>query len=301
MTLTQPGPNAEVRFLPPAAIAQDDRVCWPDAIVAEPEGFRPLLLDLFRPAAAVDAPVVVWIHGGAWLGGTNKRESPALAPARIGERILAAGYALARVTYRLTGEAVFPAQLHDVKAAIRWLRHHAAELGLDPERIAVWGESAGGHLAALAALTGDDPALAGTEGILEGSDAVQAGIVWYGPSNLLSMAAQNHPQGVQDHDAPESPESRLVGGPVQQLPAESAAASPVTYARAGGPPLLLVHGDDDRVVPEGQSRELHERLAALGARVELEIVPDADHCFAGGDLDPLVDDALDFLRRSLTR
>jgi acetyl esterase/lipase len=289
------------RYLPPAAIRLDDRLCWPDVIVAEPEGYRPLLLDLFRPVAATAAaPVVLWIHGGAWRFGTHKREAPALAPARIGERLLAAGYALARVSYRLSAEATFPAQLHDAKAAIRWLRHHSTELGLDPDRFAVWGESAGGHLAALAALTGDRTDLAGTGGILGVSDAVQAGIVWYGPSNLLTMAAQNHPQSTLDHDAPDAPESLLVGGPVQQRPAESAAASPVTYASPDAPPLLLVHGDDDRVVPDGQSRELHERLIEVGAQVELEIVPDADHCFVGADLDALVTDGIDFLRRTLS-
>jgi acetyl esterase/lipase len=289
----------DVRFLPPAAIDLDDRLCWPDVIVAEPEGFRPLLLDLFRPADATAAPVVIWIHGGGWRAGTNKRESPALAPARIGERILAAGYALARVTYRLSGEATFPAQLHDVKAAIRWLRHHSAELSLDPDRFAVWGESAGGHLASLAALTGDRPDLAGAGGILGVSDAVQAGIIWYGPSNLLSMAAQIHPQSTQDFDAPESAESRLVGGPIQRVPEASAAASPVTYASADSPPLLLVHGDDDRVVPDGQSRELHERIVSRGGPAELEIVPGADHGFVGAELIPLVDDGLSFLSRVL--
>lgn len=288
-----------MQFLPPAAITLDDRLCWPDVIVAEPVGYRPLLLDLFRPAAATDAPVVIWIHGGGWRFGTNKRESPELVRGRIGEKILAAGYALARVTYRLSGEAIFPAQLHDIKAAVRWLRHHATELGLDPARIAVWGESAGAHLAALAALTGDAVELAGAEGIVGVSDAVQAGVLWYTPANFLTMAAQNHPQGTEDHDAPESAESQLIGGPVRELPDEAAAASPVTYVTADGPPLLLVHGDDDRIVPEAQSRELHERLLALGAQVELEIVPGADHCFVGADLNPLVDDAISFLRRSL--
>jgi acetyl esterase/lipase len=263
---------------------------WRDVIVAEPEGFRPLTLDLFRPAdAATGAPLVIWIHGGAWRFGTNKHELPANA----GERILAAGYALATITYRLSGEATFPAQLHDVKAAVRWLRHCSAELGLDPARFAVWGESAGGHLASMLALTAGHEAFGGVD------DEVQAGIVWYGPSNLLTMAEQNHPQGIQDHNAPESPESRLIGGPVQLLPTESAAASPVSYVAASAPPLLLVHGDDDRVVPEGQSRELHERLTEVGADVELEIVPGADHGFAGGDVDQLVGDGLDFLRRKL--
>ncbi|GGN76152.1 hypothetical protein GCM10010112_48120 [Actinoplanes lobatus] len=269
-----------------------------DAIVAEHPGYRPVTLDLFRPPVDGPLPLVIWVHGGAWRYGTNKHDGPQLAPARIGDRILAAGYALARVTYRLSAEATFPAPLHDVKAAVRWLRRNAADLGLDRSRFAIWGESAGGHLAALVALTGDDPTVGDHDpGV---SDAVRAGVLWYAPSNLLTMAAQNHPHGLQDHDAPDSPESRLVGGPVQEMPKESAAASPASYVSPNAPPLLLVHGDQDRVVPVGQSRELHERLTAVGAPAELRIVPGADHCFVGADLAPLVHEGLAFLDRHLT-
>jgi acetyl esterase/lipase len=302
VTLQPPPPNDPARYRPPDVHREGDRWCWRDAIVADPDGYRPLGLDMFRPnGAAAPAPVVIWIHGGAWRQGTNKREAPPLAPARIGERILAAGYALARVTYRLSGEARFPAQLHDVKAAVRWLRHHADELGIDPARFAAWGESAGGHLAAMVALTADDPSLAGKQGVLDASDTVQAAVVWYGPSDLLTMAAQSHPQGLLDHDAPDAPEGLLVGGPVQDLPRESAAASPVTYASADAPPLLLVHGAEDRIVPHGQSQELHRRLTAAGARSELHIVPGADHCFLGVEVALLVDEGLEFLDRELGR
>ncbi|MEV0901505.1 alpha/beta hydrolase [Actinoplanes sp. NPDC049802] len=272
-----------------------------DAIVAEHPGYRPLTLDLFRPpGTGGPLPLVIWVHGGAWRFGTNKHDGPQLAPARIGDRIVAAGYALARVTYRLSAEATFPAQLYDVKAAVRWLRGNATDLGLDQSRFAVWGESAGGHLAALVALTGDDPTVGdGSPGGV--SDAVRAGVLWYAPSDLLTMAAQNHPRGLQDHDGPDSPESRLVGGPVQEMPKESAAASPVSYVSPDAPPLLLAHGDQDRVVPVGQSRELHERLTAVGAPAELRIVAGADHCFVGADLVPLVDEGLAFLDRHLGR
>ena len=284
-----PHPDDPARHRPPAAERADDRLCWRDAVVAEPDGFRPLLLDLFRPiGAATPVPLIVWIHGGAWRMGTNKREAPPLAAARIGDRILDAGFALARITYRLSAEARFPAQLDDVRAAIRWLRHHAGELGLDAGRFAVWGESAGGHLASMAALAAGDPGV-----------AVQAAVIWYGPSDLLTMAAQNHPEGLQDHDAPDSPESLLIGGPVQQRRREAAAASPVSHVSAAAPPMLLVHGGDDRIVPAGQSEQLHHRLTEAGARAGLHIVPGADHCFVGADLDPLVTEALDFVNRSL--
>ncbi|MGW1274237.1 alpha/beta hydrolase fold domain-containing protein [Streptomyces sp. NPDC002491] len=295
-----PDLNAPGRYRPPTPRQDGDRLVWADVIVGEIPGFRPVALDLFRPRPADrDCPLVIWIHGGAFLEGTNKREARSLQSANIGERILAAGFALARVTYRLTGEALFPAQVHDLKAAVRWLRHHAAELGLDPARFGVWGESAGGHLAAMLALTGGRPELRGAVGILDEADAVQAGVVWYGPSNLLSMQSQMPAVGLLDHDAPDSPESRLVGGPVQQHPEQARQASPVSYAVADAPPLLLVHGADDRVVPAGQSVELHERLLEAGAPVNLRIVPGADHGFVGADLGPLVDDALAFLRAGL--
>ncbi len=291
-----PSPNDPARYRPAAAGPLGRR----DNIVAEPDGFRPLGLDLFLPPGRpAPVPLVIWIHGGAWRMGSNKREAPPLEPARIGERVLAAGYALARVTYRLSGEAVFPAPLHDVKAAVRWLRFFAADLGLDPARFAVWGESAGGHLASMVALTGDDPALAGDEGVIGVSDAVQAAVVWYGAGNLLTMAAQNHPEGLQDHDAPDAPESLLIGAPVQEAPARSAAASPVTYATAAAPPMLLVHGLEDRIVPHGQSQELHDRLTAAGDPAELHLVPAADHCFLGTDPAPLVDEGISFLNRAL--
>jgi acetyl esterase/lipase len=283
------------RYPVPAPAAEGDLTIWRDAVVGEVSGFRPLLADVYRPAGDQARPLVVWIHGGAWRTGSNK--GPALA--RIPEHLLAAGYAVARVTYRFSGEARFPAQLHDVKAAVRWLRHHAGELGVDPARFGAWGESAGGHLATLVALTGKDPDLAGDVGVLDQSDSVAAAVSWYGPANLLSMAAQNHPDGLQDHDEPDSPESRLVGGPVQALATESAAASPVTYVSDSAPPILLVHGDEDRLVPVGQSIELHQRLADAGARVDLRIVAGADHCLIGADPEPEVAASIAHLSRTL--
>lgn len=279
---------------PPPPAADGNVLSWRDAVVAEVPGFRPLTLDLYRPERGTPRPLIIWVHGGAWLFGSNKRESPQLVVGRINERILDAGFAVARVTYRLSGEARFPAQLHDVKAAVRWLRKHAAGLGLDPSRFGVWGESAGGHLASLIALTGDDPdpALAGRDGVRGVSDAVQSAVVWYGPSNFLTMRGT--------HDAPDSPESLLVGGPVQELPGESAAASPVTYVSAGAPPILLAHGVEDRVVPATQSEELHDRLTALSGPVTLRLVPGADHCFVGADLDPLIDEALRHFEATLS-
>ena len=292
--------NDPARYEPPQPRRDGHHLVWPDVIVGEIYGYRPLMLDLFRPEPAGQTyPLVIWIHGGAFLEGTNKRDGELLRGARIGERVLTAGFALARVTYRLSGEAIFPAQLHDVKAAVRWLRYHAPELGLDPSRFTVWGESAGGQLAAMLALTGDDPHMRGDIGILDGSDAVQAGVIWYSPSDLLTMQSQTRADAVFDHDAPGSPAGLLVGGPVQDHPELARRASPVWYASAAAPPLLLVHGTEDRVIPTEQSIQMHERLVELGAPAQLGVVPGADHCFAGVDLGPLVEDAIAFLRNSV--
>jgi acetyl esterase/lipase len=300
MTPSDPELNAPARYAPPAVRRGDDHLVWRDVIVGEIPGYRPLMLDLFRPEPGGRTyPLVIWIHGGAFREGTNKREGEPLSGGRIGERILAAGFALARVTYRFTRESAFPAQVHDLKAAVRWLRHHAPDLGLDPSRFAVWGESAGGHLAAMLALTGDDPDMAGSVGILDSSDAVQAGVLWYAPTDLLTMQSQMPADGVVDHDADDAPEAWLIGGPVQRQPELARRASPVSYARADAPPLLLAHGAQDRVVPAGQSVQLHERLTQLGAPARLTIIPGADHCFVGADLAPLVADGVAFLQGAL--
>ncbi|MFK0154727.1 alpha/beta hydrolase fold domain-containing protein [Streptomyces sp. NPDC090493] len=258
-----------------------------------------MTLDLVMPAdvngrpPAEPVPVVLWLHGGAWAFGSPRELPPPLRAADPLEHVLDAGWAVAAAEYRLSGEASFPAQLDDAKAAVRWLRHFAPRLGLDADRIAVWGESAGGHLASLLALT------PGTTG----SDEVQAAVVWYGPSDLTALQGQAHPEATLDHDAADSPESRLIGGPLSEHPGRAAAASPITYARqapAQLPPMLLMHGTDDRFVPYQQSVGLAEALAQRGAPVELRLVDGADHLFRGADLPGLVDASIGFLSRALS-
>ncbi|MBC6460667.1 alpha/beta hydrolase [Actinomadura sp. HBU206391] len=305
MTTPEPAPVFPVpgagTAVPPRPSRVGDHLLYADATVSRLPGFRPLTLDLLRPAdAAAQVPTVIWIHGGAWLEGSNKHFSPAIAPGRIDDRLLDAGFAVALITYRFSGEAPFPAQLVDVKAAIRWLRHNAGELGLDPMRFAVWGESAGGHLASLACLTPGTRSPGSRDDEPDGSDAVQAGVVWYGPSNLLTMQAQSHPAATIDHDHPQSPESLLLGGPVPARPDEARRASPVNFVTPAAPPMLLVHGVEDVLVPAAQSEELYDALNAVGADVALRLVPNADHCFVGADLGPLVEDAVEFLRWSFS-
>ncbi|WP_036393550.1 alpha/beta hydrolase [Micromonospora chokoriensis] len=268
-----------------------DRIEHRDIIVNEVPGFRPLTLDLVVPVEAPQpVPVLVWIHGGAWLFGSPKQPADWLMEADPFTAAIRAGFAVASAQYRLCAEARFPAQLDDVKAAVRWLRRHGDKVGVDRERIGVWGESAGGHLASMVALTGND----------QDDSGVRAAVCWYAPSNLLTMQSQAHPSGTIDHDAADSPESLLIGAPLAENPELGRVASPITYVTDQAPPMLLIHGDQDVVVPVGQSEELAAALTAAGAEVELLVVPGADHCFAGVPLVPLIRDSLAFFSRVLT-
>ena len=234
-------------------------------------------LDIYTPDAA-EAPygVIVIIHGGGWTVGDKRGELPMSAIPGF----LALGYAVASVNYRLAPDAVFPAQLLDVKAAIRYLRASAPAFGLDPNRIAVVGESAGGHLAALLATTEgiaefDDPAL----GHSDMSSAVQAVVDFYGPADLTTSDAQR----ALNPPCPSEPDpaiAALLGASPTEAPELAAAASPTSYLRAGQdlPPFLIAHGDADCVVPYQQSVELHDAIEAVApGRSQLTIVPGSGH------------------------
>jgi acetyl esterase/lipase len=237
-------------------------------------------LDLHLPARHGTAvPLVLVIHGGAFAGG-DKADEPGIVKA-----VLDAGWAAASVNYRLSGEALFPAGVQDVKAAVRWLRARAGEYGVDPDRFAAWGTSAGAHLAAMLGTTGstagplDDPEL----GHPQISSAVQAVVDWYGPSDFRTMDRQaidpgGCPGAPQRHDPAGSPESRWLGGPVPDRPEAAAAASPISYLTgAVPPPFAIVHGQRDCLVPYGQSEQLARALEAAGGRVELTLPAEAGH------------------------
>ena len=284
---------------PPPVEVRSDRLIYRDAVVAHLDGFRPLLLDLVLPAAGGPVPMVVWIHGGAWLRGSNKPYATPVPVELIRDSLLDAGIAVASVQYRLSGEAIFPAQIHDVKAAVRWLRHHAAELRLDPSRFGAWGDSAGGHLAALLAVTGNVTELEGDVGVTGVSSSIQACVDWYGPTHLASMQAQAHPLATDDHDAPNSPTSRLVGAQIQTAPKLATTASPITHVSGSAPPILIIHGVEDRSVPIGQSSLLAEAYERAGAQARFLPIPHADHVFEGSDHRPLVAASVDFLSTAL--
>jgi acetyl esterase/lipase len=265
-------------------LASDLRAAVHSNLVYARADGKDLLLDLYVPESATNGrfPVVVWIHGGAWRSGS--KEKPPAA------RLTARGYAVASISYRFSAEALFPAQIHDAKAAVRWLRANAAEYGLDPARFAAWGASAGGHLAALLGTSGGVAALEGTLGNQNRSSRVQAVIDFFGPTDFLKMDAAG---SKMHHDAPDSPESKLIGGPIQQNAEKAARANPITYVSADDPPFLIMHGDRDPLVPHDQSRLLHEALKKAGVEATFETVEGAGHGFSGPEIDRAVDAFLD--------
>jgi acetyl esterase/lipase len=253
-------------------------------------GFRPLQLDLYQPAAGRARPAVLFLHGGGWRLGSR---GIFLATWRHWQpdpfaRIVAAGFTVVSAEYRLSGEAVFPAQLDDVTDALRWIGARADELGVDADRVVAWGESAGGHPAALLGLTATRARPGAVTGVVD----------WYGPSNLSTMAAQARPYSVARPDAADSREAALIGATVAQEPELARAASPVSYVHAAAPPFHIAHGTADRFVPAAQSEELAEALRRAGASVELDLVEGADHMWQGAaDPERIFARALDFARR----
>jgi acetyl esterase/lipase len=235
-------------------------------------------LDLFLPEKTEGRlPLIVWIHGGAWQAG-SKADCPAVP-------LTAKGYAVASINYRLSQHAVFPAQIEDCKAAIRWLRANAVKYHLDPDHIGVWGASAGGHLVAMLGTTGGGKELEGPGGNLDQSSRVQCVVNWFGPSDLVTMAGS--------HDNPGSPESRLIGGAVQENKEKARKANPLTYVSKDSAPFLIMHGDRDNVVPLDQSKVLAEALKKAGVAVKLQIVEGNGHGgpgFASPENRKLIDD-----------
>ena len=281
--------------LPPARPGPGDTRVLSGVPYAALPGVRPLELDLYLPAGDRPAPVVVFLHGGGWRLGSRRSGGPAFPGSTLFDRVAQAGIAVASVDYRLSGEAVWPAQLHDAKAAVRWLRSRAGELGVDPGRVAAWGESAGGHLAELLGLTAEDPELEGDVGVTGPSSAVIAVAAWYAPSDVAAVAADT---GADPADGT-TREARLLGAAPAAAPELAAAASPITYAAAGAPPFLLLHGRGDRFVPCVQSERLSAALSAAGADVELHTYDGAGHMWLGGD-GPDTATAADALDRTVT-
>ncbi|MEQ1856623.1 MAG: alpha/beta hydrolase [Longimicrobiales bacterium] len=260
-----------------------------DVVYATVDG-KALGLDIHMPAGVTNPPLLVWVHGGMWRVG-NKGQLPPV--------FVQNGFAVASLDFRQSTDARFPAMVHDIKGAIRFLRAHARDYGYRTDRIAIGGTSSGGHLAALVGVTNGDHELEGSVGgnSTESSD-VQAIVSYYGASNLETILAQSTPFGLGVRE----PALRdLLGALPDATPALAELASPVAHVGAGDPPLLLLHGDQDPQMPINQAHELEGAYEKDGLDVYFDVVHGAVH---GGDLfyaPEHLDRTLAFLRRTIGR
>lgn len=300
---------------------------WPSVLLAQPTfdevayanvpvtgGTFNVTMDIYQATSGTGPrPAVLWIHGGGWSGGSHN-SVPASALA-----LRSRGITVVSVEYRLSGQAIFPAQIQDVKGAVRFLRANAATYNIDPNRIGAWGSSAGGHLTALLATSGGVSELEGaTGGNLAFSSTIQAGADYFGPTDIINinLDVTTPPGSGINHDAPDSPESRLIGfsgtgqgigvlranlsNPTAPFPEKAHLASlvnPITHVTSNDPPMYIGHGDSDTSVPNFQSTRLKNALDSAGVPATLRIVPGAGHGALGSTTDA---EAADFLVATLT-
>lgn len=264
-------------------------------------GFRPVRMDLYTHAdRRVPRPLVVWIHGGGWSRGDARTSGNFTNWPAVLASLAARGYVVAAVEYRLSGEARFPAQIQDVKAAVRFLRSRAAQYGIEPARVIVWGGSAGGHLASLAATTCGEPAFvpeAPTGRLLRSemeaaraaagdprADCVQAAAIWYGVFDLVGRESDNV--------------SELLGCDPRACADAARRASPVTHVDATDPPVLIVQGLADSAAPAGPAKTFAEKLKASGVSVEELYLPGIGHGWQGPTLEATREASLAALDRT---
>lgn len=252
-------------------------------------------LDLFLPkkrATDKPLPAIVFIHGGGWKGGDKG------AGAGNVSRFVASGeYAGVSVGYRLTNEAQWPAQINDCKAAIRWIRGNAKEYNLDPDKIAVWGSSAGGHLVSMLGTSGDVKELEGNLGAFTSqSSRVSCVVNYYGPEDFVTMVTQ---QSTMDRTTKDYPEALLIGARVQDAPDKAKAASPITYVSSDDPPFLTAHGTIDPLVPFDQAEELDAAMKKAGVSHLLIQMTNGGHGFRSEELDKRVKQFFDLHLRGV--
>lgn len=236
-----------------------------DIVYATPDGTS-LALDLYLPVGRMPRGLVVWVHGGAWNTGTK---------ASVPRQLIESGLAVASVDFRQASQARFPAQIHDIKAAIRFLRANARTHGYHADRVVIAGSSSGGHLAALVGVTNGHRDLEGSVGdVPSASSNVQGIVSYFGASNLRSILSQSTPFGLNMR---RPALDRLLGSQPDQVPDLAQLASPVAHVDRSDPPLLLLHGDQDPQMPINQSHELQGAYEALGLSVDLHVLHGAAH------------------------
>jgi acetyl esterase/lipase len=289
------------------------RSTFPGSVIGLPDltyqmlpGFRPLTLDVYRPsrqAPAAGWPLILYIHGGGWMSGHSRQSGAFENWPGVLASIAARGYVIASLNYRLSSEASFPAAIQDVKAALRWLRANATRFGIDKARALTWGGSAGGHLAALAATSCGESSLnpVTTRGTEAQSDCVQGAIAWYGVFDFRSMQSPQAAERSTDAAAAANdPTARFLGCAVAYCPRETLRlADPLQQVGPKTPPILLIHGIEDRTVPVQQSKDFLAALQAAGVKAELITLPDVGHSFVGADQRITEKASLEALDRSL--
>ncbi|MDB5707645.1 MAG: alpha/beta hydrolase [Sphingomonas bacterium] len=267
---------------PPSADPYPDRVThFPggvtslaDVVYSVIPGYRPMILDIYMPPkgkTATPKPLVIYVHGGGWVGGHTRAGGALSDFPKVLASLAAEGFVVASVEYRFSAEARFPAQLDDMRAAIRFLKGNAGKYGIDPSRVGIWGASAGGHLAALAALSCGAPGF-DAKPQPAGSECVQAAAIWYGVFDFAPIVAR----------AEGSPVALIGCADAASCPADRIkAVSPLTYLDAGDPPFLLIHGENDHTVAVSQSKDAYAKMKTAGLKVDEIIIPDVDHSFIG--------------------
>lgn len=253
-------------------------------------------LDLYLPKlrqSEKPLPVIVFIHGGGWRAGDKSG-----GIGQFGRFVSSGEYAGVSVAYRLTNEAQWPAQIHDCKAAIRWIKAHAQEYGLDATKIGVWGSSAGGHLVSMLGTSGDVKELEGSLGKhLDQDSKVTCVVNYFGPENFLTMIRQS--STIDRTKGSDYPEALLLGGAVPEREVQAKEASPVTHVSSGDAAFFTAHGTKDPLVPFAQGQEIHATLTKAGVPSILQEMTNGGHGFRHELLDQRVKQFLDLNLRGI--
>jgi acetyl esterase/lipase len=268
-----------------AAQAQDADIFYKEEITYGKGGQEELKLDIARPKQGGPFPGVVWIHGGAWRGGNRSVYRPAI------KEMARNGYVAVTVSYRFCPKNTFPAQVEDVKCAVRWLRANAKEHLVDPDRIGATGASAGGHLSLLLGVMGSEDGLEGEGGNADKSSKVQAVVNWFGPTELTKPFPPNIQPLLTD----------FLGGTVQEKTDAARKGSPIAYLSKDDGPILTLHGDKDNVVPYEQATLLDEACKKAGIDHTLVTVEGAGHGWGGEQMKGSLKQTTEFFDKHLKK